>query len=296
MLTAPGHKEAEPLQPLRVPSRIMCGEGSSFSWDVHAFGSVSSTNDLVKEALRAGAPEGYCATALKQTGGYGRQGRAWSSPVGGLYTSFALRPVQKADQLPTLSLVMSLALHAALARMGAGEALAVKWPNDLLWGKAKLSGISLEAVAGGICVGVGVNVFEPAEATAAVRSAKSGKYEFAYLSRIANGCCSALDPSGASSLSGTQRFFMEELLAVFLEEVGRWYCRWNEGGFASCRQAYEDVLCNKGAAVAMETVDGKELLQGTVEGVDEQGRLVLKRKDGTLVAASSGEVHVISLP
>ena len=284
------------MQPLRVPSRIVCGEGSSFSWDVHAFGSVSSSNDLVKEALRAEAPEGYCVTALKQTGGYGRQGRAWSSPVGGLYTSFALRPIQKATQLPTLSLVMSLALHAAFTRMGAGEALAVKWPNDLLWGKAKLSGISLEAIAGGICVGVGINVLEPAEATGAVRSAESGKYEFAYLSHIAKDRCNAFDPSCASSLSEGQRCFMEELLVVFLEEVGRWYSRWNKGGFASCRQAYEDVLCNKGAAVAMETVDGKELLQGMVEGVDDQGRLVLKRKDGTLVAASSGEVHVISLP
>ena len=40
---------------------------SSF-WDLHAYACVRSTNELVKEALRQGVPEGYCATAFEQEG------------------------------------------------------------------------------------------------------------------------------------------------------------------------------------------------------------------------------------
>ena len=94
----------------------LCPAVSSF-WDLHAYACVRSTNELVKEALRRGVPEGYCATALEQEGGYGRQGRVWASPLGGVYTSFALRPNVLPQMLPTLSLVASLAVADALERV-----------------------------------------------------------------------------------------------------------------------------------------------------------------------------------
>ena len=52
---------------------------------------VSSTNDEVKRALEAGEPEGLVVRALAQVSGYGRQGRSWTSPEGGLYCSLLLR-------------------------------------------------------------------------------------------------------------------------------------------------------------------------------------------------------------
>lgn len=45
----------------------------------------------MKRALEAGEPEGLALRARRQTGGYGRQGRAWASPEGGLYLSLLLR-------------------------------------------------------------------------------------------------------------------------------------------------------------------------------------------------------------
>ena len=61
-------------------------------FNVANFGEVTSTNEQVKNALRAHANEGYVCRAHKQTGGYGRQGRYWTSPEGGLYQSALLRP------------------------------------------------------------------------------------------------------------------------------------------------------------------------------------------------------------
>lgn len=93
---------------------------------VECLEAVGSTNEVVKEALEAGEPEGLAVRARRQTGGYGRQGRTWASPEGGLYMSLLLRPSVPSAQLPTLSLVVGLAVRrarAARVARGAGRRL-----------------------------------------------------------------------------------------------------------------------------------------------------------------------------
>lgn len=261
----------EPLatDDLRIPQR----------WEVHAFGSISSTNDVVKAALREGAPEGFCATALEQTGGYGRQGRAWTSPVGGLYTSFALRPDKPAAELPSLSLVASLALYHALEACASVPDLAVKWPNDLLSGANKICGISLEALAGGVCIGIGVNAFRPHNVSVAL-----GKYQPTYL----------FGEEAANDLTAAQRTQMEHLLQAMLCEFDTYYTQWLESGFASCKAEYEALLAYRNCRATMETITGGALVEGIIRGVDEEGNLLLETQQG-LVPAASGEVHITAL-
>ena len=86
-----------------------------FRIEVHD--EVTSTNLEVKRALRAGESEGLVVRAYRQSGGYGRQGRSWASPLGGLYCSWLLRPFVSPGQLPTLSLVVALAFRHALASL-----------------------------------------------------------------------------------------------------------------------------------------------------------------------------------
>ncbi len=62
---------------------------------------------------------------------------------------------------PTLALVAAVALHEAVrvfrSPVGAGDLL-IKWPNDLLLGGAKLSGILLERSGDAVVIGFGVNL------------------------------------------------------------------------------------------------------------------------------------------
>ena len=112
---------------------------------------VTSTNDEVKRALEAGEPEGLAVSARRQTGGYGRQGRTWASPEGGLYLSLLLRPSVDAALLPTLSLVTALAVRRAVAGLlpaEAAESVLVKWPNDLVVPAASRPPELLDAAAG----------------------------------------------------------------------------------------------------------------------------------------------------
>ena len=60
-------------------------------------------------AIEDGEPEGLAIRAYRQTGGYGRQGRAWKSPRGGMYESILLRPEVEMRELPTLALVVAIA-------------------------------------------------------------------------------------------------------------------------------------------------------------------------------------------
>lgn len=247
--------------------------------DFHAYACVRSTNELVKDALRRGVSEGYCATALKQEGGYGRQGRAWSSPLGGVYTSFALRPQVAPHVLPTLSLVASLAVADALEQVRPSCNLLIKWPNDVLCPQGKLAGISLEALAGGVCVGVGVNVYEPF-----AKREVEGKYSLAYLQ----------DGVAEASLSAEQRAVMTKLLESMLETMERRYGRWIQEGFAAFIDEYSQRFAYRNKRASLALINGDETIEGIIRGVDDLGRLLVENDVGVVVPMSSGEVHVTS--
>ncbi|MFQ9179806.1 MAG: biotin--[acetyl-CoA-carboxylase] ligase [Eggerthella lenta] len=108
------------------------GSPSGFPFRIALHEEVASTNDEVKRALEAGEPEGLVVRALRQVSGYGRQGRSWTSPEGGLYCSLLLRPQVAPRELPTLSLVVGMAVRRALVALAgarAEEAVRIKLPT-----------------------------------------------------------------------------------------------------------------------------------------------------------------------
>ena len=138
--------------------------------------SLDSTNS---ELLRRDAPMHGCAALLaeRQTGGRGRRGRAWTSPLAAhVYLSVARRFEGGLARLGGLSLVAGIAACEALRALGhAGVAL--KWPNDLVVADAsglrKLGGLLVEgggegAGAARAVIGLGLNVRMPAGAAAGI--------------------------------------------------------------------------------------------------------------------------------
>lgn len=126
--------------------------GTRFS-DVRRLPEVGSTNRVAADLARAGAGDGLVVVADQQTAGRGRRGRAWESRPGtALLVSVLLRP---APVLVTLAAGLAAA-DACAAVSGVQPAL--KWPNDLLLGEAKLGGILAEVVGDAVVVGLGVNL------------------------------------------------------------------------------------------------------------------------------------------
>ncbi|MCB1512977.1 MAG: biotin--[acetyl-CoA-carboxylase] ligase, partial [Hyphomicrobiaceae bacterium] len=89
--------------------------------------------------------------AERQAAGRGRSGRSWSSPAGNLSATLLFEPGCAIEQAHQLSLVTGVAIFDAVvatfaeAGIAAPSGLRVKWPNDLMIGDAKLSGVLIES-------------------------------------------------------------------------------------------------------------------------------------------------------
>jgi BirA family biotin operon repressor/biotin-[acetyl-CoA-carboxylase] ligase len=133
-------------------------------WRLAVHASLPSTSDLCRALAQHGEPEGLAVLAHQQTGGRGSNGRAWVSPPGNLYLSALLRPPGRAREAGQWSLLAGVALAEAVAALLPTEApLALKWPNDLLLGEAKLAGILIDSSAAEgrldwLVIGIGVNL------------------------------------------------------------------------------------------------------------------------------------------
>jgi BirA family transcriptional regulator, biotin operon repressor / biotin---[acetyl-CoA-carboxylase] ligase len=134
-------------------------------WQVRRFDEIDSTNSYLLERARQGDPPGLVAVADHQTAGRGRLDRRWESPPGAnLLASVLLRPDCDPDDLHLCTGALGLSALDACAEV-AGVEGALKWPNDLLVGAAKLAGVLAEAEfsapSPAVVAGIGINVAWP---------------------------------------------------------------------------------------------------------------------------------------
>lgn len=117
---------------------------------------TGSTNaDLLADAA---AIEGDWLVAKEQEAGRGRQGREWLSATGNFYGSTLINLRPGDPPAASLSLAAGLALIETVDLVASGQALTLKWPNDLMRGRAKLAGILLERSGDRVVAGFGVNL------------------------------------------------------------------------------------------------------------------------------------------
>ena len=127
--------------------------------------TLDSTNS---ELLRRETPANGIAALLaeRQTGGRGRRGKQWTSPLAAhLYLSVARQFSDGLSRLGGLSLVAGVAAAEALHASGYPE-VRLKWPNDLVVAGHKLGGLLVEGGgehAGPVraVIGLGLNVRMP---------------------------------------------------------------------------------------------------------------------------------------
>jgi len=273
---------------------------------IQRFETVTSTNELVKHALEMGYDEGLVCRAAEQVGGYGRQGRIWSSPRGGLYQSVLLRPDVPTEQLSTLSLVVALCVRRAIISAGAllEDDVKVKWPNDVVCADGKLAGISMEAHAGGVCVGIGVNVWHPT-----VEQQVGGKNTPAFLVDIARNELGGERPARAGqpaqaaraaqagqSVQSVQAAQSDQSVQAAIDFVGDevmdelWYCyeQWQREGFVAFLDEFNACNALAGNHVNISDRNGRIVKSGLVTGVDVHGSLLIG--DAPI---SSGEAHIV---
>lgn len=233
-----------------------------------------STNAVLAERARAGAPEGTVVVAEYQSAGRGRLGRVWQTPPRAVLTlSLLLRPTVPPERWPWLPLLTGHVLAKTLR--GAGFSAGVKWPNDVLIGDRKVSGILVERVetptGPAAVIGVGLNTHLTAEELP-VETATS----------------LALEP--AETPERTR--LMVDLLSALFEA----YQVWQLGGDAGARRladSFAAACLTLDREIRGDLPDGS-VLRGRAVGVDPGGRLVVRAASGE-VAVGAGDIrHVRS--
>lgn len=232
--------------------------------------TTASTNALAAERVRAGAGPGLVVVAGHQTGGRGRLDRRWETPPGtAAVYSCVLAPDVPAASWPWLPLLTGLATARTLRRHGVDGG--VKWPNDVLVGEQKISGILVERVDGpggpAAVVGVGVN-------------ADLREHELPVPTATSVGLVTGRPVDRTA------------LLVDLLTDLVRAHDDWVTGGADRLREAYARGCVTVGRQVRV-ALPGAEDLRGLARTVDEGGRLVVRTDAGQDVAVAAGDVvHV----
>jgi BirA family biotin operon repressor/biotin-[acetyl-CoA-carboxylase] ligase len=124
---------------------------------------TGSTNDDALALAQDDAPDGTAVIADAQRAGRGRRGRVWFSPPGsGVYLSVVVRVGPAPVTLSLVTLAAGVAAADAITA-ASGLPLELKWPNDLVVGRAwrKIGGVLCESVGGArvsaVVVGIGIN-------------------------------------------------------------------------------------------------------------------------------------------
>jgi BirA family biotin operon repressor/biotin-[acetyl-CoA-carboxylase] ligase len=164
-------------------------------------------------------------------------------------------------------MVAALATSRCIEK-AAGLKTVIKWPNDVLIRGKKVSGILTESALRGqsvdwAVIGIGINVnFDPK----------------AY-PEIA-------DIATSLSVELGKKVSQLEVLLHLLNEVEYFYSALRRGD--PIYQEWRAKLETLGKVVQVKT--GTDVEKGYAESVDEDGALLLRRPDGTLVRIIAGEV------
>jgi biotin-[acetyl-CoA-carboxylase] ligase BirA-like protein len=207
-----------------------------------------------------------------QSGGRGRQGRCWRSPLTGNFYLSLLGPLPNRGAPGSLPLLCALAVAESLRAYGLQAGL--KWPNDVLVDGRKLAGILLEldtsATPWRVAIGIGLNWYLPAGERRLIDRPSTDLHD-----------CLA----GAAALPGR-----EDLLVDLVERLLGMLAVVRAGAAEAELERWREMDLLQGRLIAINL--GGERIEGMAESIDDHGRLLL-RSGERLHRLSAGEVERI---
>lgn len=244
--------------------------------EIYYYRETDSTNIRAKELANSGAAHGTLIIAESQTQGRGRRGRVWESPEGeAVYMTTLLKPDFHPSEASMLTLVMALSLARTFQELYGLEAneqgIQIKWPNDIVLKKKKITGILTEMSADidkihYVIIGSGINVNNreiPEE----------------------------LQEKATSLFLATGKWFnRSQMTAMAMNYFEQDYEKFVAArDFKFLKEDYEKFLVNKDAEVRV--LDPKGEYVGIARGINDKGELLIE-KDGRIVTVYAGEVSV----
>lgn len=245
------------------------------NWDIAFYEEIDSTNLEIRRKSIDGARQGLVVLADKQNEGKGRRGRVWESPAGeNLYFSILLRPKFAPEKAPMLTILMAHTVARVLEKMfySEMEPIQIKWPNDVIISNKKVCGILTEMNLNGcqiedVIIGVGINVNRMTFSEELEDKATSLRLEF------------------------KEEVEREVLLSQILCEFAEQYETFVEiQDLSFVKEAYNKMLVNQNREVMV--LEPSREYQAQALGINEIGKLLVKKEDGSIDTVYAGEVSV----
>lgn len=238
--------------------------------NLYIFNEVMSTNTIAKFFAENKVPEGTVIISEKQTKAKGRSDKPWVSPLGGIWLSIILNPRIDPSKAPLITLATGVAVAKTLEKMGIKD-IEIKWPNDVLIKGKKVSGILTESIAKfnsleNVIVGVGIDV----------------NLNIDSLPKELQKAATSLNIETNETLDESLiiKSFLEEFEEIFLlfqnEKFENILNQWRKrsytiGKFVEVKEPY------------------REGYEGYVVGIDQQGILIVQKRDNTFERVIFGE-------
>ncbi|HJD61494.1 MAG TPA: biotin--[acetyl-CoA-carboxylase] ligase [Rickettsia endosymbiont of Columbicola hoogstraali] len=269
-------------------------------YKLFVFDELDSTNlEAIRMAKNNKPNRDHIILAKSQTTGRGRSGKNWQSTSGNLHASLLIKPNKELELLPQLSFVTALAVYDSVnalchprvgwnpvknqshsdkdlynnssnifldSRKSGNDIIHLKWPNDVLVGGKKISGILLESVkveeAYYLIIGVGINItYHPINIDQPTTSLVDEELP-------------VITPKA--------------LLAILIENFEKYYQIWEKNGFSFIREKWLKHAYKLDENISVKYQN--DIVTGTFQGIDSIGRIILQLPSKKILSFSTAEL------
>ena len=217
----------------------------------------NSTNDVAFNAALKGEIEGSSYLTHIQTKGRGRNQNKWTSLKGNLFLSTIIRPKINISIWYQLSVIVGFSIIEVLIDLGVNRNLIeLKWPNDILVDRKKISGVLLESSTNFIIVGIGLNIL------------KVPSLEKKWATTRLNDHIESL-------------ISIENIAFKILRKVFDNYLSWEKFGFNFFKQGLNNNIRNINKKIILNFNSNTDPLSGIFLGLGDNGGLKIKNNSKT---------------
>ena len=232
------------------------------------YDEIDSTSAEARRRAESGEVGPLWIAAARQTHGRGRRGRSWESPPGNLAATWLAVADMPPGEAAQVSFVAALAVFDVIHAYIGPDRVRLKWPNDVMIGDEKVSGILVESGRSPdgrlwLAVGVGANLAHPPEVSERPATAL------------------ALHMQGAPPKP-------EKALERLAQAFDQWMQVWREVGFPVIATAWSERAYRLGEVCTARLPN--ETVTGLAEALDADGALRLRLADGNLRRITAGDV------
>ena len=235
--------------------------------------SVASTQTYLKNLYAKSKPiEGTAILSYNQTAGYGQRNNSWETQNGlNVALSLVLLPAfLNPDKQYYLSMAVALAVKKAVEELSQ-QKVKLKWPNDIMVGHRKISGILIESNVYNSrveksYVGIGLNV---------------NQVDFGLLKNNA---------TSLSNISGRE-YDLDQVSILLMEWVERYYLQIKAGRLTQIFEEYHEALYKRNEFITLQHSDGKTSI-ALLKGVEENGKLQVEHENSEVRSYLHGEVQI----